>query len=397
MDHFVFATALNASASLAALEQGSQLHTHVVKVGFESDLFIKNALLDMYVKCGNLKDAQKVFDNMLDKEVISWNAMIAGYGQTGQGEKAMKLFFQMQIGGMDKDHFTYTSVLSASASLVAVEQGKLVHAHIIKTGYESNVSVGNTLVDMYAKCGSINAAHKVFENMPEKDVVSFNAIIAGYAHHGHGNEALRFFEQMQLVGMQPNDITFICILSACSHVGLVNEGCNYFNSMCRDHNIKPRMEHYACMVDLLSRAGCLYEVEEFIHEMPFKPGAVIWRTLLGACRVHGNIELGKLAAEYALELEPQDSATYVLLSNMFAAAGMWDEAENVRKLMRARKVKKEPGQSWIEIKNKMHTFIVGDRFHPQTEEIYAKLETLTCQMKGAGYIPDTSFVLHDYD
>lgn len=309
----------------------------------------------------------------------------------------MKLFFQMQIGGMDKDQFTYTSVLSASANLVAVEQGKQVHAHIIKTGYESNVSVGNTLVDMYAKCGSINAAHKVFENMPEKDVVSFNAIIAGYAHHGHGKEALRFFEQMQLVGMQPNDITFICILSACSHVGLVNEGRNYFTSMSRNHNIKPRMEHYACMVDLLSRAGFLYEVEEFIREMPFKPGAVIWRTLLGACRVHGNIELGKLAAEYALELEPEDSATYVLLSNMFAAAGMWDETENVRQLMRARKVKKEPGQSWIEIKNKMHTFIVGDRFHPQTEEIYAKLESLTSQMKRAGYIPDTSFVLHDYD
>eukprot|EP01018_Ginkgo_biloba_P022446 Gb_27176 [translate_table: standard] len=397
MDEFVFATVLSASASLAAIEPGNQVHTHVIKTGFESDVFVGNALVDMYIKCGNVKGARKVFDKMLHQDAISWNSVIAGYTQNGHGEKALKLFCQMHIRGIETDQFTFASVLSASASLAAVEQGKQVHAYIIKTGCDTVVSVGNSLVDMYAKGGSIEEANKVFVKMFKRDVVSFNVIIAGYAQHGCGKEALHFFEQMRSEGIQPNSITFISVLSACSHVGLVNEGRNYFDSMSQVHDIKPRMEHYACMVDLLSRAGCLDEVEDFISNMPFEPGAVIWRTLLGACRIHGNLELGKRAAECALELEPDDAATYVLLSNMFAAAGMRDDATKVRKMMRDRGVRKEPGQSWIEVKDKVHAFVVGDRIHPQTDEIYAKLQSLTWQMKVAGYVPNTNFVFNDHD
>ncbi|KAH9291214.1 hypothetical protein KI387_043595, partial [Taxus chinensis] len=397
MDNFVLSTVLSASSSLGALEMGNQLHTHAIKAGFEYDLYVQNALLDMYVKSKNIKDSQKVFDKMLYKDIASWNAIISGYSQSGHGENALKLFFQMQTNNMDKDLFSFASVLSASASLAAMEQGRKIHASVIKTGYESDISVGNALADMYAKGGSIRTARKVFDNMPKKDSVTYNVIISGYAQHGDGKKALQFFEQMQLGHMPPNDITFICVLSACSHVGLVNEGRKYFNSMIQDHNIKPRMEHYACMVDLLSRAACFDEVENFINDMPFEPAVLIWRTLLGGCRIHRNIELGKHAAKCALELEPQDAATYVLLSNMFAEANMQIDAVNVRKLMKDRRVRKEPGQSWIELKDKVHSFIVGDKFHPQTTEIYAKLKTLTHQMKEAGYVPDTSFVLNDCD
>ncbi|XP_057843783.2 pentatricopeptide repeat-containing protein At4g13650 [Cryptomeria japonica] len=366
IDNFVFATVLSASASLGALGMGNQLHAHAIKDGFEYDLFIQNALVDMYIKCRSMKDAQNVFDKMLHKDVASWNVMISGYSQSGHGENALKLFFQMQERGIDKELVTFTSVLRASASLAVVEQGRQVHGLIFKTGYESDVSVGNTLADMYAKSGSIHSAHKVFDNMPKKDSVTYNVIISGYSQHGHEKKALQFFEEMQLAHMPPNDITFICVLSACSHVGLVNEGRNYFKSMTQDHNIKPRMEHYACMVDLLSRAGCFDEAENFIREMPFQPAAVIWRTLLGACRIHGNIELGKHAAKCALELEPQDSATYLLLSNMFVVANLQIDAVNVRKLMKDRRVRKEPGQSWIQLKDEVHSFIVGDTFHSQT-------------------------------
>eukprot|EP01018_Ginkgo_biloba_P025338 Gb_35268 [translate_table: standard] len=419
---------LNACASLAAPEHGKQLHSQIIKMGFELDIFVGNALITVHAKCGSIEDAQKVFDqmpeqdvvswnaviagyvqngsienayrlfdNMPERDVISWNTMIAGYAQIGHGEEASKLFGQMQWARVKPIQSTFASVLSASASLAILEQGKQYHGHIIKVGFSSDIFVGNALIAMYAKCGGIEDARQVLDEMPDKDVVSWNSLIAGFALHGYGKEAVQLIEQMQLSGIKPNHTTFIGILSACSHAGLVHEGWHYFNSMSQDHCITPRASHYACMVDLLGRAGSLNEAEDFIKKMPFEPDAVVWGSLLGACRVHANAEVAKRAAVHLLELEPQHAGTYVLLSNIYAAAGRWDDVAKVRSMMKIKGVKKRPGCSWIKVKNKVHTFVVGDRLHPQADEIYATLERLSGQMKEAGYAPHTTFVLHDVD
>eukprot|EP01018_Ginkgo_biloba_P029523 Gb_22658 [translate_table: standard] len=383
-NQFTFTSITGACAGLAALEEGAQVHNQIIKTGYESDVFVCSALVDMYGKCGSIEYASKLFYRM-PKNAVSWNAMISGFAQNGHGEEALKFFCQMQMEGIKPNEVTFPVVLSACTSLVALGQGMKIHNHTIKTGLEFNVFVGSALVDMYAKCGSIRNAYEVFTNMPKRNEVSWNAMMAGYAQHGRGKEALHLFEQMQQDGMTPNHITFISVLSACSHVGLVDEGRRYFKSMIRDYNIIPIQDHYACMVDLFARAGHLDEAKHIINEMPFEPGAVIWRTLLGACKIHGNMELAQHAAECILELEPQDAATYVLMSNIYAVAGRLDDAAKMRKLMDERGVNKEAGHSWIEVQNRVHTFIARDRSHPQIDEIYAKMEELTALMKMAGF------------
>jgi pentatricopeptide repeat protein len=351
----------------------------------------------MYGECGSIEDAHSVFDKISERDVISWTAVTAGHAHNGDGKGALKLFREMQQTGLKPNQFTFTSVLSAISHLTTLDQGKELHAHITKTGFELDVSIGNALITMYAKCGNINYACQVFCRMPQYDTVSWNAMIGGYAQHGCGKEALQLFEQMQLASTKPNHITFVGVLSACSHVGLVNEGYFYFDSIKRDHSILPIMEHYACMVDLLGLAGCLDEAQRFINTMPCEPNACMWRSLLAACRIHGNEKLGIHAAERLLQLEPQDDAAYVLLSNIYAAAGRWDDVASVRNLMKELRVEKEPGFSWITVRNKVHAFFSQDRLHPQMEKIYAKLDELSEQMKDAGYVPDTSYVLHDVD
>eukprot|EP01018_Ginkgo_biloba_P028295 Gb_03034 [translate_table: standard] len=383
-NQYTFASVLSACASLAVLETGIQIHALIIRIGLELDIFVGNALADMYAKCGIVENSLKVFGNMPKQNVVTWNVVIAGYTQHGQAREVFPLLQQMQRADLKPSRSTFASVLSACAGLAGLEQGKQVHVHIIKPGFEFDVFVGSALVDMYAKCGSINNARKVFDKMSERSLVSWNAMIVGYAQHGHGKEALELFNQMQLAGMKPNQITFIGVLTACSHVGLVEEGLYHFDSMSQDHGMTPRVDHYACMVDLLGRAGQLEEAWAFINRMPFEPDAVVWRSLLSACRIHRNMDLGKYAAECILLLEPKDAATYVLLSNIYAAAGRWDEATKVRKMMKDCGLKKEPGCSWIEVKNRMNAFVVGDRSHPQTEEIYARLKDLTRQMEELG-------------
>eukprot|EP01018_Ginkgo_biloba_P008730 Gb_35202 [translate_table: standard] len=396
-DHFIFASVLRACSSLIDLEQGKQVHAHLVKTGFEFHVSVGNALATMYDKCGIIEDAYQVFEKMAIRDVVSWTAMITGLAQHGCGEEALKLFCQMRQTDSKPELFVFATVLRACASVAALEQGKQIHNLIIRTGCELDVFVGSALVDMYAKCGSIDDAREVFNNMPERNVVSWTVMICGYAQHGHGKEALQLFEQMQVAGMKPDHVTFVGVLSACRHAGLVDEGRHYFDSMTRDHCIKPRLDHYACMVDLLGRVGHLDEAEDFINNMPCEPDAIVWGALLGACRVHGNTKLAKSVAERLLELQPQCTGTHVLLANIYAAGGRWDDAANVRKLMNNKGLKKELGQSWIDVKNRVHTFVVEDRLHPQSEEIYAMLERLAKQMKDAGYVPDTNFVLHDVE
>eukprot|EP01018_Ginkgo_biloba_P026101 Gb_02613 [translate_table: standard] len=392
-----FTSVLSACATLAASEQGKQVHAHSIKTGIELDIFVASALVTVYAKCGSINNARRLFDKMPEQNVVSWTAMITGYAQNGHSEDALQLFSEMQLAEMKPNQSTFTSVLSACASLETLKQGKEIHGLIIKMGFDLDMFVGNALTTMYAKCGNISDAYTVFEKMPDHNVVSWNAIIAGYAQHGFGKEALQCFEQMLQAGVMPDPITFVGVLSACSHAGLVDEGWHYFDTMNRNFSITPREEHYACMVDLLGRSGRLGEAEEFINKMPFEPTVVVWKALLGACRIHVNMELGKRAAEHIFELEPQNAAGYVLLSNIYAASGRWNDVAKVRLLMKNRGVKKKPGCSWIEIKNKVHAFLVEDRSHPQTENIYAMLDKLSQKMEKAGYVSDTNSVLHDVE
>eukprot|EP01018_Ginkgo_biloba_P009799 Gb_07723 [translate_table: standard] len=396
-DPVTFSSVLPACANLAALQRGKEIHEDIIRSGFQSDVFVGSALVDMYAKCGSLEDARQMFEKMPELNVVSWTAMVAGYAQNGHFYEALELFQQIKLAGLKPSLLTFTSVLPACANLAALQQGKEVHQDIIRSGFHSDVFVESALVDMYAKCGSIQDARKVFDKMPEQNVVAWNAMIVGYAMHGYGKEAIQLFEQMQHSGTKPDNVTFIAVLSACCHAGLVDDGWQYFDCMTQDYHITPTVEHYCCMVDLLGRAGHLYEAYDFINKMPIKSNVAAWASLLGACRIHNNIELGERVAECLLEADHANSAHYVVLSNIYAVAGRWDDGEKVRKMMKDRRVKKMPGCSWIEVDHKVYTFLVGDRSHSLTQEIYAMLESLFGQMKEAGYVPDTNFVLHDVE
>ncbi|XP_057825527.2 putative pentatricopeptide repeat-containing protein At3g49142 [Cryptomeria japonica] len=457
--HFTYVVVLPACADLRALEHGKEIHQEIIRGGFLSNVIVGSALVDMYIKCGNVEDARMLFDELPERNVVSWNTMISGYAQNGLLDEAVKLFDEvperdvfswtsmvagfaqngyvedaykffermpehtlvswnamiagyaqnqcfdeslklfgrMRLSGLKPDSDTSAIVLSACSNLAALEHGKQVHEDVMRSGLQSDIFVGSALVDMYAKCGNIMDAQKAFDKMPRRNNVSWNAMIVGYAMHGQGKVAVQFFEQMQQEGLKPDYVTFIGVLSACGHAGLVDDGRQYFDCMTRIHKITPTMDHYCCMVDLLGRAGHLDEAKKFIDKMPEKPNAIVWGSLLGACGIHNNTELGEYVAERLIELDPNNSAHYVKLSNIYAATGSWDGIERVRKLMKERSVKKQPGCSWIEINHKLNTFVVGDRSHPQTEEIYAKLETLSAKMEAAGYVADTKFVLHDVD
>ncbi|KAJ7533648.1 hypothetical protein O6H91_13G058400 [Diphasiastrum complanatum] len=322
-DDVMYVVLLKACASIAALEQGKQLHSLIIRGGFQLHVIIGNTLVDMYAKCWSIKDARQVFNGMHERNVVSWTAMLAGYVQQGLGQEALALYEQMKQEGVQADIATYVVLLKACASISALEQGKQFHSHIIESGFESDLIVGNTLVDMYAKCGSIECAREVFNNMHERDVVSWNAIISGYAQEGLGKEALTLLEGMQREGKKPNEVTYASVLSACSHSGLVEEGCHLFHSMCNDHAVTPTVDHYACMVDLLGRAGCLADAEDFINKMPIQPDAVVWKTLLGAARNRGHVEIGRHAFDQVMRLEPENTGAYVLLSNILSNS--WQE------------------------------------------------------------------------
>ncbi|XVF27601.1 hypothetical protein REPUB_Repub14bG0122300 [Reevesia pubescens] len=388
-------TVLKSIASLQATNVCKQVHALSVKSGFESYNYVLNSLIDAYGKCGLLEDATRIFRECLIVDLVAFTSMITAYAQSGQGEEALKLYLEMLDRGIEPDPYVCSSLLNACANLSAYEQGKQVHVHILKFGFMSDIFAGNSLVNMYAKCGSIDDADCVFSKIPERGTVSWSAMIGGLAQHGHGKEALRVFNQMLKYGVSPNQITLVSVLCACNHAGLVPEAKQYFGSMRKLFGFEPMQEHYACMIDLLGRAGRLDEAMELVNRMPFQADASVWGALLGAARIHKNVELGQRAAEMLFTLEPEKSGTHVLLANIYASVGMWDNVANVRRLMKDYNMKKEPGVSWIEVKDKIYTFIVGDRSHARSEEIYAKLDELSHRLNKAGYVPMVEFDLHD--
>ncbi|GAB4859766.1 Pentatricopeptide repeat-containing protein At2g27610 [Ancistrocladus abbreviatus] len=393
-NHFTYSTILTAYPCILPF----QVHAEVIKTNYENSPSVGTALLDTYVKTGNTNEAAKVFEIIGKKDIVAWSAMVAGYAQIGDTEGAINIFRELTKEGIWPNEFTFSSVINACAApIAAAEQGKQFHAFSIKSGFSNALCVSSALVTMYAKRGNIRNANEVFNGQGERDLVSWNSMISGFAQHGYGKKALKIFKEMQRQKMEMDGITFIGVISACTHAGLVVEGEKYFDLMIKEHHLSPTMEHYSCMVDLYSRAGKLDKAFKLINGMPFLAGATVWRTLLGACHVHRNVELGKLAADKLISLQPQDSAAYVLLSNIYAVNGNWQERARVRKLMDQRKVKKESGCSWIEVKNKTYSFLAGDRSHPLSDHIYFKLEELSIRLKDAGYRPDTHYVLHDVE
>ncbi|XP_072954415.1 putative pentatricopeptide repeat-containing protein At3g49142 [Typha angustifolia] len=345
----------------------------------------------------NITFIKKVFDAMPKKGLISWNAMIAIYANNSMAAEAIELFNDMEKDGVEPDVVTLASVLPACGDLSAFDLGKQIHELIRKKRMCPNMVLENALMDMYANCGCLKDAREVFDGMREHDVVSWTSIISAYGMHGCGLDAIRLFEKMQESGLRPDSIAFVSVLSACSHAGLLSEGKYYFHCMINKYHINPKVEHYACMVDLLGRAGCIEEAYGFIIRMPVEPNERVWGALLGACRVHSDMEIGLIAADNLFELVPTQSGYYVLLSNIYAKAGRWGEVMSVRRVMLSKGIKKVPGCSNVKLGNRVHTFHVGDTSHPQSEKIYEKLDALFGRMKDLGYVAATDTALHDVE
>ncbi|KAL4596697.1 hypothetical protein ACB092_12G181500 [Castanea dentata] len=368
-------------------KKGRRIHALMVVVGYDPNEYLKTKLLILYVKSGDLGTAHILFDNLREKSLVSWNAMIAGYVQKGLEEVALNLYYKMRQTGFIPDQYTFASVFRACATLATLEHGKQAHGVMIKCQIRENVVVNSALMDMYFKCSSLSDGHRVFDKSLNRNVVMWSALISGYGQHGKVVEVLESFHRMKTEGFKPNYVTFLSVLSACSHGGLLDEGWAYFSSMTKDYGIQPRGQHYAAIVDLLGRAGRLQEAYEFVLKSPCKEHSVIWGALLGACRVHGDMNLVKLAAKKFFELEPKNPGKYVVLSNAYATSGFWENAAEVRAVMRESGIIKEPGYSRIEVQNGSQFFFKGDK---QSKELYELTREMTCILKDAGYVPDLS-------
>ncbi|KAL5792091.1 hypothetical protein ACOSP7_000685 [Xanthoceras sorbifolium] len=461
---FTFPFVLKACSGLQAIEDGREIHVHAKRLDLDSDIYICTALIDLYAKCGDLDQAKWVFDGMSCRDVVAWNAMIAGFSLHGLYDHTIQLFIEMQkeginpnsstivavlptvagandisnasrifnlidvkngvtwsaiigayvtcefmrealqlydrmmienarnltpalhifhemqLSGIEPDLATMVSVLPTCSHLVASQHGACGHGFSIVRGFIADTSICNALIDMYSKCGKIDFAKKVFDSMDRRDIVSWNAMIDGYGIHGLGKEALLLFSQMNAVGLKPDDVTFICLLSSCSHSRLVTEGKQLFNYMIQGLNIVPKMDHYICMVDLLARSGHLDEACKFIDKMPFEPDVHVWGALLAACRIYKNVELGEEISKKIQMLEPEGTGNFVLLSNMYSTVSRWDDAAHVRIMQRDQGFKKSAGCSWVEVNGVIHAFVGGDRSHPQSKQINEKLDELLVEM-----------------
>ncbi|PSS23590.1 Pentatricopeptide repeat-containing protein [Actinidia chinensis var. chinensis] len=334
---------------------------------------------------------------MPNRDLVTWTVMIGAYAECGNARESLVLFDRMREEDVVPDKVAMVTVVNACAKMGAMHKAKLVHEYIGRRDFSLDVILGTAMIDMYAKCGSLDSSREIFDRMREKNVITWSAMIAAYGYHGKGREALDLFPSMLTSGILPNRITFVSLLYACSHAGLVDEGLLIFNSMGDNYSVERDVKHYTCMVDLLGRAGRLDEALDLIENMSVEKDEELWGALLGACRIHNRTEMVEKAAKSLLDLQPQNPGHYVLLSNIFAKAGRWEDVAKIRELMTHRRLKKIPGWTWIEVDNKTHQFSVGDRTHTRSKEIYKMLKTLLEKLELAGYVPDTNFVLHDVD
>ncbi|KAG8488758.1 hypothetical protein CXB51_016768 [Gossypium anomalum] len=392
-DKMTLVVVLSACSRLGDLSLGTRIHENICDIhDIYSDVFVGNALVDMYMKCGDADSARQLFDKMPVKNVVSWNSMISGLVQQGQFKEALHAFHDMQRIGLRPDYVTLVAVLNACSNLGKLELGKWVHAYIDKNQIKTDGFVGNALVDMYAKCGSVEQAFGVFQGMECKDVFSYTAMIVGFAMNGEAERALDIFAEMPMVGIKPDEVTFVGVLSACSHAGMVEEGWRHFEDMSRVYNLEPQTEHYGCMVDLLGRAGLISEAEVFIANMPIEPDAFVWGALLGACSIHGKVELGEAVMKKLVAIEPVRDGAYILMSNIYSSANRWKDALKLRKAMKERKMKKTPGCSLIEINGVVHEFRKGDKSHPRNEELRKVLGEMAIHLQNHGQFPTSNFI-----
>ncbi|KAK2643985.1 hypothetical protein Ddye_019180 [Dipteronia dyeriana] len=356
-----------------------------------------NSLINGFMRNGNWKRAGEIFEQIPEKNVVSWTTMVSGLCRNGEEEKALLMFFRMLDEGVRANDLTIVSALSASAKIGALETGLRIHNYISSNGIRLNSAIGTALVDMYAKCGNIEAASLVFGETREKNLLTWTAMIWGWAIHGRVEQALQCFKQMMYSGIKPDGIVFLAILTACSHSGQVDMGLNFLDSMTLDYSLDPTIKHYTLIVDMLGRAGRLDEALKFIQGMTITPDFVIWGALFCACRAHKNIEMAELASQRLLQLEPKHPGSYIFLSNIYAAAGRWDDVERVRTMMQSRCIKKDPAWSYMEADGQVHSFVAGDHAHKHAKEIYLKLEEIVAGAREQGYMPGTEWVLHNIE
>jgi pentatricopeptide repeat protein len=458
---YTHVSALHACAQLLDLRRGKQIHGRIIVGNLCGNVFIWNALIDIYAKCGDIDRARWMFDRMANRNVVSWNSIISGYVKNGQPEKCIELFHEMKIWGLkpdqvtisnvlgaylqcgyvdeaskifseikgkDKicwttmivgysqngreedalmlfgamllanvrpDSFTISSVVSSCAKLASLYNGQAVHGKTVHMGVDDGLLVSSALVDMYCKCGVTSDAWMVFKTMPTLNVVSWNAMIGGYAQNGQHQEALALFEKMLKENLKPDNVTFIGVLSACVHANLIEQGHEYFDSISKQHGMIPTLDHYACMINLLGRSGYMDKAVDLIEGMPHEPNCLIWSTLLSVSAIKGDIKQAEMAARHLFELDPLNAGPYIMLSNIYAICGRWKDVASMRSLMKNKNVKKFAAYSWIEIDNKVHKFVSEDRTHPETEKIYEELNRLIRELHKVGFAPNTNLVLHD--
>lgn len=380
-NEYSFSGVLTVCVKMRALWLAKQLHCQVFVLGFLSNAFLSSSVVDAYAKCGDMGDARRLFDEMKwrdvvtwttllsgyakegdmksareifyampEKNSVSWTALISGYAQNGMGNHALVLFKKMIALKVEPDPYTYSSCFFACASTISPLRGMQLHSHLITAGIRPNVAVVSSLIDMYSKCGSLDVAKNIFDATENKEnVVLWNTIISALAHHGCGREATNIFVHMLKLGVKPDDVTFLVLLNACSHSGLVREGVTLFRSMKEDYNIDPKQEHYACLIDLLGRSGYFDEMMNLLKRMPFKPEECVWNALIGVCKIHGNVELSRIVMRHLVEIDPHSSAAYLLLSAIYASLGRWESAKEVRDLMHERGIEKDRALSWVEV------------------------------------------------
>ncbi|XP_052198587.1 pentatricopeptide repeat-containing protein At1g05750, chloroplastic [Diospyros lotus] len=422
-NYVTFVSLLSACAEfpLLTLCFGASLHAYVRKLGLDTtnvkvgtavvDMYSKsgrvdlarlsfdeiclknnvswNTMIDGHMRNGQIEDAIQLFNEMPKRDTVSWTALLNGFAKNGQFEQALAWYQEMQVSGVEPDYVTIISVLSACSNLGTLGLGLWLHRFVLNQDLKDNVRINNSLIDMYSRCGCIKFASQVFEDMKVRSLVSWNSIIVGFAINGHAEEALDHFNLMQQEGFKPDGVSFTGALAACSHAGLVDKGLKLFHVMKRVYRLSPTIEHYGCIVDLYSRAGRLKDALEVIEDMPMRPNEVVLGSLLAACRTRGNVDLAERLMNYLLELEPGTDSNYVLLSNIYAAVGSWDGANSVRKKMKDLGIQKKPGISSIEIDCNVHEFVAGDKYHVETEKIYAMLEDLRLELRLSGYVPET--------
>ncbi|KAB2626998.1 pentatricopeptide repeat-containing protein [Pyrus ussuriensis x Pyrus communis] len=347
-DSVSYVMILSISTQLADVDKGKMIHCDTVKLGFDLDVIVNNALVDIYAKCGKIKDSLLVFEIMEVRDVVTWNTIIAACIHYDDCSLGLRMIRRMRNEGVMPDAATMLGILPVCSLLAAKQQGKEIHGCILRLGFNSDVPVGNALIEMYSSCGSLENSIRVFEHMRKKDVVTWTSMCSAYGIYGDGVKAVRTFAEMEATGVLPDHLAFLAVIFSCSHSGLVEEGLAYFNRM-KNYKLEPRIEHFACVVDLLSRCGLLAQAEDFIHSMPMKADASIWGSLLSACRASGDTDIVARVSEQIIQLNSNDTGYHVLVSNAYAALGKWDQVRRIRKCMQAKGLTKDPGFSWMEI------------------------------------------------